>query len=62
MTFSGASFEKIITKIAECGVCSTLEELDLRTSANFSEEKSVKSFADILAIAPFLKMCDIGLQ
>ena len=50
--FSSESFEKLITKIAECGVCSVLKTLELRAAANFDSDVSVRKFADILAIAP----------
>ena len=57
-TFSSVSFEKLVIKIAECGVCSTLQELKLYDSANFDSDESVRKFADILAIAPVLTKCD----
>ena len=56
------SFEKLVTRIAECGVCSTLKELNLEASANFNSDVSVSKFADILAIAPVLKECNISRQ
>ena len=52
--FSSVGFEKLVTNIAECGICSTLKELDLYNSVNFDSDESVKKFADILAIAPVL--------
>ena len=60
--FSSVSFEKLVTKIAECGVCSTLKVLDLHRSANFDSDESIKKFADILAIAPVLKVCNFRQQ
>ena len=57
------SFEKLVTRIAECGVCSTLKELDFGShTADFDSDESVRKFAEILAIAPVLKKCDIGYQ
>ena len=60
--FSSVSFERLVTKIAECGVCSTLQKLKLNVSANFDSDESVKKFAEILAIAPVLKECDLYQQ
>ena len=57
--FSSVNFEKLVTKIAECSVCSTLQELILDWSTNFDSDKSVRKFAEILAIAPVLKKCNI---
>ena len=48
------SFEKLVTKIEECGICSTLKELNLHGSANFDSDQTLRKFADILAIAPVL--------
>ena len=52
--FSSVSTEKLLTRIAECGVCSTLQELLLRSVVNFGSDESYKKLADILAIAPVL--------
>ena len=60
--FSSVSTEKLMTKIAECGICSTLKELYLNFSINFGSDESVKKFADIIATAPVLKKCDIEFQ
>ena len=48
--------------IAECGVCSTLKELNLLYSTNFDSDESVRKLADILATASVLKKCDISGQ
>ena len=61
-SFSSVSTEKLLTRIAECGVCSTLQELNLNGSANFYSDKTVRKFADILATAPDLKKCSISYQ
>ena len=58
------STEKLLTTIADCGVLSTLEALDLSNTVSFDEftivsEVSVRKIADILAIAPVLKYCNI---
>ena len=58
--FSSVNTEKLLTKIAECGVCSTLKKLNL-DSANFDSDESVRKLADILAIAPNLTKCDISV-
>ena len=60
--FSSLQTEKLLTRIAECGVCRNLEELGLESSTNFDLDESVRKFADILAIAPVLKECDIRYQ
>ena len=52
--FSSASTEKLLTKIADCGLSSTLKELNIIHSANFDSDKSVRKFAYILATAPVL--------
>ena len=51
--FSQQSFDILVTMIAECGVCSTLKELNFKESANFDYD-SKKKFAGILATAPVL--------
>ena len=61
-SFSSVSTEKLLTRIAECSVCSTLQELNLNGSANFDSDKTVRKFADILATAPDLKKCSISYQ
>ena len=58
-SFSSVSTEKLLTTIAECGVCSTLKKLNLKFSANFESDESVRKLADILATAPVFKECDI---
>ena len=60
--FSSSSTEKLLTKIAECDLCSSLEEIYLNETANFDSDISVEKFADILAIAPELKKFDIRDQ
>ena len=61
--FSSVQTEKLLSKIAECGVCSNLKELGLALfSANFDSDESVRKFADILAVAPILKECNISEQ
>ena len=55
---SSVGTEKLLTRIAECGVCSTLKELNLVESANFDSDESVRKLADSLAMAPHLKKCD----
>ena len=40
--FSSLNTEKITTRIAECGICSTLKELYLNKSANFDSDASVR--------------------
>ena len=57
--FSIASTEKLLTRIAECGVCTCLKEFNLIGSANFDSDESVRKLADILAITPILKKCNI---
>ena len=52
--FSSASTEKLLTRIGECGVLSTLKILDLYYGVDFESMESVKKFADILATAPVL--------
>ena len=37
--FSATSTEKLLTRIKECGVCSTLKELNLE-GANFTSQES----------------------
>ena len=49
-----------MTMIADCGVCSTLKELNLQNYVTFHSDVSVRKFADILATAPVLKKCDIS--
>ena len=39
--FSSSGTEKILKKMAECGVFSSLEEIDLNKSAKFDSELSV---------------------
>ena len=56
--FKSVSAEKLLTIIAECGVCSTLKEI-LLSQANFDSIESVRKLADIVATAPVLKKCDI---
>ena len=58
--FSSVSFEKLVTKISESGVCSTLNKLLLNRSTNFDSDQSVRKFADILAIAPVLNLCEFA--
>ena len=65
--FSSANTEKLLTKIAECGVLSCLNELYLGGNRNcpgsdFSSDESVRKLAYILAIAPNLTKCDISGQ
>ena len=60
--YSSVSFEKLVTKIAELGDSSTLLMLDLQASANFESDESVRKFAEILAIVPYLIYCDIMFQ
>ena len=57
--FSSIGFEEFLTKIAECGVCSPLKELNLLRSANFDSDETVSKFAEILAVTPVLKKCNI---
>ena len=54
--FTSASTEKLLTRITECGVLSTLKILKLYHSATFKSRslESVKKIADILATAPVL--------
>ena len=58
--FSSVQTEKLLTRIEECGVWRNLKELGLALSANFDSDESVRKFADILAIAPVLKECNIS--
>ena len=58
--FSSVQTEKLLTRIVECGVWRNLKELGLALSANFDSDESVRKFADILAIAPVLKECNIS--
>ena len=44
-SFTKVSFAKVMTKIVECGVLSTLKELILWASTNFEAEESVEKFA-----------------
>ena len=60
--FSSANTEKLLTRILECGVLSTLKELDLYESADFSSDESVRKLGYILSIAPNLTKCDISWQ
>ena len=60
--FSSVNTEKLLTNILECGVLSTLEELYLKFSANFDSDESMRKFAEILAISPVLKKCDVSGQ
>ena len=57
--FSKVNTEKLLTIIADSGVCSTLKEIYLSSSTNFDSDESVRKLADILATAPVLKKCDI---
>ena len=57
--FRDAIFEKLLTGIAECGVCSTLKELDLSKASLLSSKKVREKIADILATAPVLQKCNI---
>ena len=44
--FSGVSTEKIVSKIADCGVCGTLEELNFELhAACFDSDESVRKLA-----------------
>ena len=52
--FSSVSTEKLLTRISKCGVCNTLKELNLDSSANFYLDETVRKLADILATAPVL--------
>ena len=61
-SFSSAITEKLLTRIVECGLLSTLKELDLAWSINFDSDESVRKLAYILAIAPNLTGCDIEFQ
>ena len=58
--FSSASFEKLVTKIAESGVCITLQVIELYKSTNFDSDESVRKFADFLAISLVLIQCKIN--
>ena len=60
--YSSVSTEKILTRIAECGVCSTLKVLNLQKSTNLDSDESVRKLADILAIAPVLEKCYVTGQ
>ena len=40
-SFSKVHFAKVMTRIVECGVCSTLKELILWSSTNFEAEESM---------------------
>ena len=57
--FSSVQTEKLLIRIEECGVCSTLQNLNLEYSTNFDSDNSVRKLAGILAIAPVLKECNI---
>ena len=50
--------------IADCGVCSTLKDLNLKRSTYFSgnnkEKEDLIKLCDILATAPVLQKCDIS--
>ena len=52
--FSYNSTEKLLKGIIECGICSTLKELNLDNSVNFDSGNSQVYFAKILAKAPVL--------
>ena len=43
--FSNRSTKMLLTTIAEGGVCSTLEDIDMWASANFDSEESYTKFA-----------------
>ena len=60
--FSSVSFEKLLTKIAECSVCSSLKDIRLSASTNFDSDESVRKLADILAIAPALEACHFSSE
>ena len=51
----------LLTKIAEWGFSSSLEELDLG-KINPNSDESIRCLADILAKAPNLKKCIISNQ
>ena len=57
--FSEVNTEKLLSRIAECGVCSTLKELNLWESANLDSDESLRKLAKIFATAPVLKSCNI---
>ena len=51
-----------MTRLAECGVCNTLEQLYLRNAVDLSSNYSVEKLAEILSEAPKLTTCNIDLQ
>ena len=57
--FSSVDSEKLLTRMIECGVCSTLKVLNLYESIEFNKQ-SISKFADIIATAPVLKECNIS--
>ena len=54
-SLSSRSNQMLFKTLVECGVCSTLEDVDLWNAANFESEESYQRFAEILATAPNLK-------
>ena len=62
MNLSSVDTAKLFIRIAECGVCDSLQTLILEWSTNFDLDESVIKLVDILATAPNLQECDIRQQ